>query len=129
MREVNSICNILTLQAYQYAVCCCTDFTVSQLSCCIAAGVSRGKGQDLFLKAFHEALEFSQVRKLKVPPMRAVIVGSDMSAQTKFETELRNFVADKKIQDKVKFVNKTLNVAPYLASIDVLVQNSQVLVL
>lgn len=58
--------------------------------------------------------------------MHAVIVGSDMNAQTKFETELRNFVAEKKIQDRVHFVNKTLQVAPYLASIDVLVQNSQV---
>lgn len=62
-----------------------------------------------------------------MPPMHAVIVGSDMGAQTKFETELRNFVADKKIQENVHFVNKTLNVAPYLASIDILVQNSQVL--
>ncbi|KAK6118887.1 hypothetical protein DH2020_047369 [Rehmannia glutinosa] len=91
----------------------------------IINSVSRGKGQDLFLKAFNEALQLSQERKLKVPRMHAVIVGSDMSAQTKFETELRNFVADKKIQDSVHFVNKTLNVAPYLASIDVLVQNSQ----
>ncbi|EYU32760.1 hypothetical protein ABFS82_14G043300 [Erythranthe guttata] len=91
----------------------------------IINSVSRGKGQDLFLKAFYEALQFSQVRKLKVPPMRAIVVGSDMGAQTKFETELRNFVAEKKIQDSVQFVNKTLNVAPYLASIDVLVQNSQ----
>lgn len=58
--------------------------------------------------------------------MHAVIVGSDMNAQTKFETELRNFVLEKKIQDRVHFVNKTLTVAPYLAAIDVLVQNSQV---
>lgn len=50
-----------------------------------------------------------------------------MSAQTKFETELRNFVMLKKIQDRVHFVNKTLTVAPYLAAIDVLVQNSQVI--
>ncbi|KAL3634300.1 hypothetical protein CASFOL_021354 [Castilleja foliolosa] len=91
----------------------------------IINSVSRGKGQDLFLKAFYEALQLSQGRKLKVPPMHAVVVGSDMSAQTKFETELRNFVVDKKVQDRVHFVNKTLNVAPYLASIDVLVQNSQ----
>ncbi|KAK4434553.1 hypothetical protein Salat_0618100 [Sesamum alatum] len=91
----------------------------------IINSVSRGKGQDLFLKAFYEALQLSQERKLKVPPMHAVIVGSDMGAQTKFETELRKFVADKKIQESVHFVNKTLNVAPYLASIDVLVQNSQ----
>lgn len=92
-----------------------------------AAGVSRGKGQDLFLKGFYEALQLSKERNLKVPPMHAVIVGSDMGAQTKFETELRSFVADKKIQANVHFVNKTLNVAPYLASIDILVQNSQVL--
>ena len=58
--------------------------------------------------------------------MHAVIVGSDMTAQTKFETELRNYVIQKKIQDRVHFVNKTLTVAPYLAAIDVLVQNSQV---
>lgn len=61
-----------------------------------------------------------------MPSLHAVIVGSDMNAQTKFETELRNFVLEKKIHDRVHFVNKTLAVAPYLASIDVLVQNSQV---
>lgn len=62
-----------------------------------------------------------------MPPIHAIVVGSDVSAQTKFETELRNFVMSKKIQDRVHFVNKTLTVAPYLAAIDVLVQNSQVL--
>ncbi|XP_051150032.1 uncharacterized protein LOC127264509 [Andrographis paniculata] len=91
----------------------------------IINSVSRGKGQDLFLKAFDEALQLIKERNLKVPPLHAVIVGSDMSGQTKFETELRKFVADKKLQKDVHFVNKTLNVAPYLASIDVLVQNSQ----
>ncbi|BBH07973.1 UDP-Glycosyltransferase superfamily protein [Prunus dulcis] len=63
----------------------------------IINSVSRGKGQDL----------------------------SDMTAHTKFERELRNFVSMKKIQDRVHFVDKTLTVAPYLAAIDVLVQNSQ----
>ncbi|GMY28355.1 n-acetyl-alpha-d-glucosaminyl l-malate synthase [Fagus crenata] len=87
--------------------------------------VSRGKGQDLFLRSFHESLQLIKEKKLQVPPIHAVIVGSDMNAQTKFETELRNFVLEKKIQDRVHFVNKTLTVAPYLASIDVLVQNSQ----
>lgn len=66
-------------------------------------------------------------KKLQVPSIHAVIVGSDMSVQTKFEKELRDFVAQKKIQHRVHFVNKTLTVAPYLAAIDVLVQNSQVL--
>lgn len=61
-----------------------------------------------------------------MPPVHAVVVGSDMSAHTKFETELRSFVTEKKIQNRVHFINKTLTVAPYLASIDVLVQNSQV---
>ncbi|KAL9260736.1 N-acetyl-alpha-D-glucosaminyl L-malate synthase-like protein [Drosera capensis] len=91
----------------------------------IINSVSRGKGQDLFLRAFHEALQLIKEKKLQVPPMHAIIVGSDMSAQTKFETELRSFVAEKKIQDHVHFINKLLTVAPYLASIDVLVQNSQ----
>ncbi|OAY57455.1 uncharacterized protein LOC110609060 isoform X2 [Manihot esculenta] len=91
----------------------------------IINSVSRGKGQDLFLRSFFESLELIQVKKLKVPSMHAVIVGSDMTAQTKFETELRNFVMQKKIQDRVHFVNKTLTVAPYLAAVDVLVQNSQ----
>lgn len=63
---------------------------------------------------------------MQVPPIHAVVVGSDMNAQTKFETELRKFVQEKKIQHRVHFINKTLTVAPYLASIDVLVQNSQV---
>lgn len=87
--------------------------------------VSRGKGQDLFLRAFYESLQLIQEKKLQVPSLHAVIVGSDMTAQTKFESELRNFVALKKIQNRVHFVNKTLTVAPYLAAIDVLVQNSQ----
>ncbi|KVH92343.1 uncharacterized protein LOC112515103 [Cynara cardunculus var. scolymus] len=87
--------------------------------------VSRGKGQDLFLRSFYESLELIQEKKLQVPSIHAVIVGSDMSVQTKFETELRDFVAQKKIQHRVHFVNKTLTVAPYLAAIDVLVQNSQ----
>ncbi|KAK9757654.1 hypothetical protein RND81_01G177200 [Saponaria officinalis] len=91
----------------------------------IINSVSRGKGQDLFLRSFHESLQIIKEKKLQVPPMHAVVVGSDMSAQTKYETELRNFVIEKKIQDRVHFINKTLTVAPYLASIDVLVQNSQ----
>ncbi|CAO2842151.1 unnamed protein product [Amaranthus hypochondriacus] len=91
----------------------------------IINSVSRGKGQDLFLRAFHESLQIIKEKKLQVPPMHAVVVGSDMSAQTKFETELRNFVTEKKIQNRVHFINKTLTVAPYLAAIDVLVQNSQ----
>ncbi|KAI7733717.1 hypothetical protein M8C21_010217 [Ambrosia artemisiifolia] len=88
--------------------------------------VSRGKGQDLFLRSFYESLLLIQQKKLQVPSIHAVIVGSDMSVQTKFETELRDLVAQKKIQHRVHFVNKTLTVAPYLAAIDVLVQNSQV---
>ncbi|PON90965.1 Glycosyl transferase [Trema orientale] len=91
----------------------------------IINSVSRGKGQDLFLRAFYESLQLIQEKKLQVPTMHAVVVGSDMNAQTKFETELRTFVLEKNIQDRVHFVNKTLTVAPYLAAIDVLVQNSQ----
>lgn len=91
----------------------------------IINSVSRGKGQVLFLHSFYESLQLIREKKLQVPSMHAVVVGSDMNAQTKFETELRNFVAEKKIQDHVHFVNKTLTVSPYLASIDVLVQNSQ----
>jgi glycosyltransferase involved in cell wall biosynthesis len=92
----------------------------------IINSVSRGKGQDLFLRAFHESLKvIKETKKLEVPTMHAVVVGSDMSAQTKFETELRNFVQEMKLQKIVHFVNKTMKVAPYLAAIDVLVQNSQ----
>lgn len=91
----------------------------------IINSVSRGKGQDLFLRSFYESLQIIQEKKLEVPSLHAVVVGSDMNAQTKFETELRSFVVEKRIQDRVHFVNKTLNVSPYLASIDVLVQNSQ----
>ncbi|KAH9663023.1 glycos transf 1 domain-containing protein [Citrus sinensis] len=91
----------------------------------IINSVSRGKGQDLFLRSFYESLELIKGKKLEVPSVHAVIIGSDMNAQTKFESELRNYVMQKKIQDRVHFVNKTLTVAPYLAAIDVLVQNSQ----
>ncbi|RZB67842.1 hypothetical protein D0Y65_037934, partial [Glycine soja] len=93
----------------------------------IINSVSRGKGQDLFLRSFYESLLLIQEKKLQVPSLHAIVVGSDMNTQTKFETELRQFVMEKKIQDHVHFVNKTLVVAPYLASIDVLVQNCQVL--
>ncbi|KAL9464549.1 hypothetical protein AB3S75_002204 [Citrus x aurantiifolia] len=91
----------------------------------IINSVSRGKGQDLFLRSFYESLELIKEKKLEVPSVHAVIIGSDMNAQTKFESELRNYVMQKKIQNRVHFVNKTLTVAPYLAAIDVLVQNSQ----
>ncbi|XP_039847005.1 uncharacterized protein LOC120706426 isoform X1 [Panicum virgatum] len=91
----------------------------------IINSVSRGKGQDLFLQAFYQSLQLIQQQKLKVPTMHAVVVGSDMNAQTKFETQLRDFVVKNGIHDRVHFVNKTLAVAPYLAAIDVLVQNSQ----
>ncbi|ONK81240.1 uncharacterized protein A4U43_C01F26880 [Asparagus officinalis] len=91
----------------------------------IINSVSRGKGQDLFLHAFHESLQLIQDQKLQVPSIHAVVVGSDVNAQTKFEMELRSFVSNKGIQGHVHFVNKTLTVAPYLAAIDVLVQNSQ----
>ncbi|KAK2990433.1 hypothetical protein RJ640_011181 [Escallonia rubra] len=91
----------------------------------ILFGVSRGKGQDLFLRSFYESLQLIQEKKLQVPSIHAVIVGSDMTVQTKFESEIRNFVLLKKIQNRVHFVNKTLTVSPYLAAIDVLVQNSQ----
>ncbi|XP_059461624.1 uncharacterized protein LOC132190606 [Corylus avellana] len=91
----------------------------------IINSVSRGKGQDLFLRSFYESMQLIKEKKLQVPPIHAVIVGSDMNTQTKYEMELRNFVLENKIQDHVHFVNKTLTVAPYLASIDVLVQNSQ----
>ncbi|KAK9165439.1 hypothetical protein Scep_000630 [Stephania cephalantha] len=91
----------------------------------IINSVSRGKGQDLFLRAFYQSLQLIQERKLQLPSLHAVVVGSDMNAQTKFETELRNFVKEKNIQNYVHFINKTLTVAPYLAAIDVLVQNSQ----
>ncbi|KAF5462069.1 hypothetical protein F2P56_018109 [Juglans regia] len=91
----------------------------------IINSVSRGKGQDLFLRSFHESLQKIKEKKLQVPAMHAVIVGSDMNALTKYETELRNFVLENNIQNHVQFVNKTLTVAPYLASVDVLVQNSQ----
>ncbi|KAG2587842.1 hypothetical protein PVAP13_5NG174500 [Panicum virgatum] len=91
----------------------------------IINSVSRGKGQDLFLQAFYQSLQLIKQQKLKVPTMHAIVVGSDMNAQTKFETQLRDFVVKNGIHDRVHFVNKTLAVAPYLAAIDVLVQNSQ----
>lgn len=80
----------------------------------------------MFLHSFFESLQIIERQKLQVPPIHAAIVGSDMTAQSKFESELRAFVQSKKIEAYVHFVNKTLAVAPYLAAIDVLVQNSQV---
>ncbi|TYI56349.1 hypothetical protein E1A91_D11G203300v1 [Gossypium mustelinum] len=47
--------------------------------------VSRGKGQDLFLRSFYDALQLIKQKKMQVPPLHAVIVGSDMSAHTKLE--------------------------------------------
>ncbi|MFS8016553.1 putative Glycosyl-transferase family 4_5 [Helianthus anomalus] len=73
--------------------------------------VSWGKGEDLFLRSFYESLQLIKEKKLQVPSIHAVIVGSDMSVKTKLETELRDFVRQKKIQHGVHFVNKTLTVA------------------
>ncbi|MCO5608870.1 hypothetical protein L7F22_063088 [Adiantum nelumboides] len=84
--------------------------------------VSRGKGQDLFLKSFMDAVELLGNQSLN--SLHAVIVGCDAVA-SKYELELRSFVTEKKIEHLVHFVNKTMNVVPYLAAIDVLVQNSQ----
>ncbi|KAI3959073.1 hypothetical protein MKX01_023749 [Papaver californicum] len=91
----------------------------------ITKSVSRGKGQDLFLRSFHESLQMIQEKKLHVPMMHAAVVGSDMNAHTKLEMDLWKFIIEKGIQNGVHFVNKTLTVAPYLSAIDVLVQNSQ----
>uniref|UniRef100_A0A7N0UI11 Glycosyl transferase family 1 domain-containing protein n=1 Tax=Kalanchoe fedtschenkoi TaxID=63787 RepID=A0A7N0UI11_KALFE len=91
----------------------------------IINSVSRGKGQDLFLQAFHQSMLLMRKKKIQLPSIHAVIVGSDLSAQTKFESELRNLTRSKQIQNRVHFINKTLAVAPYLSAIDVLVQNSQ----
>ncbi|KAH9298192.1 hypothetical protein KI387_029874, partial [Taxus chinensis] len=91
----------------------------------IINSVSRGKGQDLFLRSFYESLQIIQDQQLQVPSIHAVVVGSDMDAQPKFEKQLRDLVKENKMQNHVHFVNKTLNVIPYLAAVDVLVQNSQ----
>eukprot|EP00252_Welwitschia_mirabilis_P006393 TRINITY_DN17274_c0_g1_i1.p1 TRINITY_DN17274_c0_g1~~TRINITY_DN17274_c0_g1_i1.p1 ORF type:complete len:484 (+),score=93.61 TRINITY_DN17274_c0_g1_i1:142-1593(+) len=91
----------------------------------IINSVSRGKGQDLFLRAFYESLQIIQKQRLQLPSLHALVVGSDMNAQPKYEAQLRAFVKENRIQDRVHFVNKTLNVVPYLAAIDALVQNSQ----
>jgi hypothetical protein len=56
----------------------------------LSAGVSRSKGQDLFLRVFHESLQLIQEKKLKLPSLHAIVVGSDMNAQTKYEMELAN---------------------------------------
>ena len=93
----------------------------------VCAGVSRGKGQDLFLRAFLKAVNL--VRESSVVGealrMHALLVGSDWSA-FKYETMLREFVEENGLGRLVHFVNKSMNVAPYLAASDVLVQNSQV---
>lgn len=87
--------------------------------------VSRGKGQDLFLKSFFEAIQLlKSISKQSRKSLHAVVVGCDISAG-KYELELRSFVKEKQIEHLVHFVNKTMNVIPYLAATDVLVQNSQ----
>lgn len=93
------------------------------------AGFSRGKGQDLFLHAFSEALQLRAENadtSAKLGQMHAFLVGSDFDGSQKYEIELIDMVKQKGLQHLVHFVNKTLHVAPYLAASDVLVQNSQV---
>lgn len=90
----------------------------------IVNSVSRGKGQDLFLKSFYDMIQMLKIFNRSRQHLHAVVVGSDMSAE-KYELELRDFVRKKQIEHLVHFVNKTMNVIPYLAAIDVLVQNSQ----
>jgi hypothetical protein len=58
--------------------------------------------------------------------VHALLVGSDWAAPS-YESMLRNFVKENKLERTVHFVNKSLDVIPYLAASDVLVQNSQVL--
>ena len=91
-----------------------------------STGVSRGKGQDLFLKSFYEAIQLMKSESTHIQQnMHAVIVGCDANPG-KYELELRDYVKEKRFEHLVHFVNKTMNVVPYLAAIDVLVQNSQV---
>lgn len=58
--------------------------------------------------------------------VHALLVGSDLAAPS-YESMLRNFVKENGLEGTVHFVNKSLDVVPYLAASDVLVQNSQVL--
>lgn len=58
--------------------------------------------------------------------VHALLVGSDWAAPS-YEFMLRKFVKDNALESTVHFVNKSLEVVPYLAASDVLVQNSQVL--
>lgn len=93
------------------------------------AGVSRGKGQDLFLRAFVEGVNL--VKKINIVlqtefTVQALLVGSDWAAPS-YESMLRKFVKENALESTVHFVNKSLDVVPYLAASDVLVQNSQVL--
>ena len=108
--------------------CCEVPMNLLFLSC---AGVSRGKGQDLFLRAFAEGV--SLVKKINMVQQtvftaHALLVGSDWAAPS-YESMLRSFVKENDLKGMVHFVNKSLDVVPYLAASDVLVQNSQVTLL
>ena len=58
--------------------------------------------------------------------VHALLVGSDWAAPS-YESTLRRFVKENDLERTVHFVNKSLDVVPYLAASDVLVQNAQVL--
>ncbi|KAG0610036.1 hypothetical protein M758_7G033700 [Ceratodon purpureus] len=99
-----------------------TDVVFSMIN-----SVSRGKGQDLFLRSFVEGV--NMVNKINmvqqtVFTVHALLVGSDWAAPS-YESTLRRFVKENDLERTVHFVNKSLDVVPYLAASDVLVQNAQ----
>ena len=61
----------------------------------------------------------------EVKRMQALVVGSDWAAPA-YEAMLRSFVKENELESRVHFINKTMDVVPYLAASDILVQNAQV---
>lgn len=56
--------------------------------------------------------------------VHALVVGGDHAAPP-YQSMLHKFVEENGLQSTVHFVKKTMDVVPYLAAADVLVQNSQ----
>lgn len=83
----------------------------------------------MFLRAFVEGVNLVKKTNMvqqTVFSVHALVVGGDHAAPP-YQSMLHKFVEENGLQSTVHFVKKTMDVVPYLAAADVLVQNSQVI--
>jgi len=80
--------------------------------------LNRGKGLELLLRSFY------QLNKAH-PDTHLVLVGAGTNQYLSCETELRKYVEDRRLQDKVTFTGNVADVAKYLQACDAFVIASE----